>query len=130
MKPTEILVVTHWEDGDLIVMSRVKGSTGQAITPTDLGGGTVECKVFDRLTRAQIGATQNPAAVSVLFDTLQLDDRWSVDAEGYNFRYTVPGTLFPDGNKTYRVECRALPSVGQGYPLAMLDVETEDRFGG
>ncbi|GAB6164272.1 hypothetical protein JCM19992_02720 [Thermostilla marina] len=45
----------------------------------------------------------------VLFDTLQVDARWELDAQGYNFRHAIPtaaGDPFPVPEADYRVTYR------------------------
>jgi len=52
----------------------------------------------------------------VIFDTLQTDATWSVDATGYNFRHEIDISLFdafPQAGETYQVRYEVTPTVGQ-----------------
>lgn len=60
-----------------------------------------------------------------VFNTLQ---SWDVDSKGYNFKVGVVGSYFPLGAKTYRVEVKATPSVGQPFYLEFVEVKTLQTF--
>ena len=48
-----------------------------------------------------------------IFDTLQTDDRWSVDTTGYNFRHTIDisgGAAFAIRGRKYRVVFTLTPA--------------------
>lgn len=52
---------------------------------------------------------------SVIFDTLQTDDRWTKDSTGYNFRYDAAASFLPSGgDKTYIIRLTCTPASGQG----------------
>jgi hypothetical protein len=52
----------------------------------------------------------------VVFDTLQKDARWTVDATGYNFRHVIDVSVhaaFATPGKTYQVDYRLMSNGGQ-----------------
>lgn len=74
---------------------------GNLITQADVS--SIAVRVFDA-DKSQIGSTLTPSASSTVFDTLQTSGTWGNLKDGGNFRYTVPGTYFPIGGTTNRVE--------------------------
>lgn len=61
-------------------------------------------------------ATGGLTVASVVFDALQADERWSLDAAGYNFRATIPAAAFPSPNH-YLVEIKFTPVSGSPFYL-------------
>lgn len=60
---------------------------------------------------------------SVVFDTLQTDSRWSVDATGYNFRHTIDvatDQAFAEADRRYRIVYTITPASGQAILLRYL----------
>uniref|UniRef100_A0A6M3L2R4 Uncharacterized protein n=1 Tax=viral metagenome TaxID=1070528 RepID=A0A6M3L2R4_9ZZZZ len=58
---------------------------------------------------------------SVVFDTLQTDDRWKADTTGYNFAHTIDVgsyTAFAVRGTRYLVEFILTPAAGQAIRLA------------
>lgn len=122
-----IPVVEHWEDTDLVLMARVKGSDGSVITQSDVAA--VVCHVHDRDAGAAVGDPEPLDVSSVVFNAPQLDSRWTEDDVGYNFLHTVSGARFPEG-KTYRVEVVATPVSGSSYLMAVFNVKCRERLSG
>lgn len=87
-----------------ILLSRVRVGSGNDIQQSDVSAITV--KVFDEDTQTQVGTTMTPDATDVVYNTLQTDDRWVEDDEGYNVAIPVAASYFPEGDTTYRVEVR------------------------
>lgn len=98
---------TIWEDAGAMLMARVTGNDGAAITQASLS--TITYKVFDLKTEVSTGSL---TISSVVFDTLQTDARWTVDSTGYNFRWDAPASLFTTSGHQYRVEIRFTPASG------------------
>ena len=74
----------------------------------DLVSATV--KVHDSLDGTQtLNAT--PSIASVFYDTPQTETDWDYDV-GFNFRYVVPGSAFPDGGRTYIITLAAVDAGG------------------
>lgn len=101
-----------WEDIGVCLLARftaISGSglespiakEGNLITQADVSD--ISVSVFDS-SKAQIGSTANPSASSTIFDTLQTELTWKNIKFGGNFRYVVPGSYFPSGGTTNRVE--------------------------
>lgn len=101
-----------WEDIGVCLLARfaaVSGSgaaspqtkEGSLITQADVS--SIAVKVFDS-DKNQVGSTLAPTASATVFDTLQTTATWENMTDGGNFRYVVPGTYFPIGGTTNRVE--------------------------
>lgn len=106
---------SHWEDADLVLMARIKGADAQNILQATIS--SISLKVFDLADGEQVGATLALTVSSVIFDALQTDSRWTEDATGYNFRYTLDGDYFPVGDRDYRIEVVFTPTTGSPFPL-------------
>lgn len=92
-------------------MGRIKGNDAANITQAGIS--SIVCNVFDLDSRSMTPLV-SPAMVVAdnVFDTLQTDDRWTVDDTGYNFRHEMPASTFADGDKIYRVEYKFTPASG------------------
>lgn len=104
MATTDIIQAKIFEDGSADCMARITGGDGSNIMQSDVT--SIAFAVFDTH-----GATPDTAissgTVTVaddVFDTLQTDSRWSLDATGYNFRHDHGATVFPTGGHVYQVE--------------------------
>ena len=91
-----------WEGCNFTCMARMEGADAAAITQSSVS--SIDGKVFDKNSSTDTETTLTVAVATSVFNTLQTDARWDVDATGYNFRFTVPGSSIPDGGKTYIVE--------------------------
>ena len=108
---TAPLSTTNWEDSDLFVMARVLAISGSVITQATISSATV--KVYDTDSGNALTYSATLTVSSVVYDTLQTSDsRWTVDATGYNFAYSVPAAAFAHGGRTYQVEIRLVPTSG------------------
>lgn len=115
--PSSILEKSIWEDTGLAILARIENIDGEAITQASLS--TITCKVYDLSTLELVTSPTVTIATSV-FDTMQtpsIDDRWDVDAIGYNFKYNLPALAFPTGDREYRVEFNFDPASGDDFPL-------------
>lgn len=118
---------TVWEEQDLAVMARLKSADNQDITQASLSSITME--VFDAQdSYAQVGSTTSLTIADVVYDTLQTGNGWSKDANGYNFRYLIDGSFFPDGGHEYRVEIVFIFTSGSTFPI-VIDVSAKNRRG-
>lgn len=101
--------------------ARLTDDDGDLITQADISA--VSWKSFDRQTGTEV-ATGNLTVANVIFDALQA---WEVDSTGFNFRHTIPAEAFPSNDKTYRLEYKFTPIVGEpGYILG--EIESAGRF--
>lgn len=74
---------------------------GNLIKTVDVA--SVSIKAFNS-RGTQNGTTQSPAPSAVMFDTLQTAGIWLNVQAGGNFKFTAPGTFYPDGADTVQVE--------------------------
>lgn len=115
-------VKTHafavWEDTGLIVMARIVGNAGTAITQASLT--SIKMDVYDITDEdapAAIGSQDTLTINSVVFDTLQDSDvRWTRDDEGYNFLHTVAATRFASAGPV-RIEFMFDPASGENFMM-------------
>lgn len=91
-----------WEDGDVSCLARVQ-LNGSNVTQSVLS--SITCKVFDLNSSTRTTAVSTPTVTiaSSVFDTLQTDGRWTVDATGYNFRHTIAASVISSAHR-YKIE--------------------------
>ena len=118
MKATDVVKVLIWEDASCTVFARIRGNTGAYVTQASLT--SIACKVFD-LDNANTQVSAPTVTISsAVFDTLQTssnDVRWTIDTTGFNFRFTVPASAFPLGERNYRVEVVFTPTSGDVFAV-------------
>jgi hypothetical protein len=107
------------------LLARITDLAGDILTPDAVS--TVSVEVFDRNTRLQIGATINPSPSAVIAATLQTTAVWTQDSTGFNFSIVIPGTYFPAGGTTYRVEVTITPIGGNPFK-ALWDLPAIEVF--
>ena len=100
--PTDITKVAVLVGTGVQLMDRIEGVDGSNITQSDVS--TVARQVFDlesadptAETAASIAADDRVVA-TVIFDTLQTDDRWDEDTTGYNFRDQIEAAIVTDAH--------------------------------
>lgn len=103
---------TVFEGSGATLMARVQGNDGQNIKQADLTA--ITCKVFDKTDATNV-ATPSITVSAVIFDTLQTDDRWTVDVTGYNFRHEQLASVFSGGGRIYRIEYKFDPGSGEDF---------------
>lgn len=94
-----------------VLLARVQDATGATITTSSVSGVTV--KVFD-LNTDLLTTTLLSNAVTI-YNTLQLDGRWTQDTTGYNFAISVDGTTAWPAAGPYRVEAEIMPVTGAPF---------------
>lgn len=102
-------------------MARVENSVGEAIVQASLAA--VRYSVFqldrDDPNEMTVVAGHDDAALvvgEVVFDTLQTDESWTVDATGYNFRHELDvstNEAFGVAGEVYQVRYELTPVAGQ-----------------
>lgn len=110
-----------FKNGAAILLARVVGADGEAVTQSDLSAIRYSVLELDAglpdSTSAVAGHDNVPLSVgSVVFDTLQTDSLWSIDATGYNFRHEIDvgaAEAFPTAGVSYQVRYEATPVSGQ-----------------
>ncbi len=65
---------------------------------------SVEFSVINDETKEVIQSLTALTVADVVFDSLQLNTMWDVDASGYNVKHDVPHTLLTDATIRYRLE--------------------------
>jgi hypothetical protein len=101
---------TVWERGGAVVMARVQGTRTSGVADnmdqSDIDG--VTYWVYEKYTSGYIATSDNASqaltVADVVYNTLQTDNRWTVDSTGYNFRHTLTSTAFPTGGRAYRAQ--------------------------
>lgn len=110
-----------FKQGTATLMARVIDAAGDPINPTDVATchySVLEVNEAEPDESAVIAGHDNVAlgVGDVLFASLQTDDRWTLDAQGYNFRHEIDissSNAFPKAGVRYYVRYRLAPSVGQ-----------------
>lgn len=124
MTLTPSLIVNHWENTPLAIMAVVEGLDDVAIIQDDAA--SVSIYVYESRTDVLTGSVLTPAVADVIYDDPQSGNGWS-GTPGYNFRYVIPGSYFPQGDKRYRVEIIVEAQDGSGnYPIAIVNVYTQN----
>lgn len=121
MPRPRIASVLTFEDTATQLMARVLGPTGVVVEQADFAA--ISRRVFLTSDGVEVESEDALVIANVIFDTLQTDARWTVDATGYNFRDDCPGTRFPNSGAKYRVEYKFTPNVGEIF-YAGFDVST------
>lgn len=94
---TETITGIAYEDTTIVLMARVTGLEGANIAQSDVSSITATVTdLSDNTPVAQVTLTKT----DVVFNTLQTGGPWTKDATGYNFRYDLPYTYIPDGDRT------------------------------
>jgi len=108
---------TVFKNGTAVLMARIVDEDGQPLAREDILALSYTVHELDAQhpdTQTPIAGHQNqPLDVdSVVFDTLQLDPLWDVDAVGYNFKHVLDASInaaFPTAGLFYRVEHSITP---------------------
>jgi len=112
---------TVFRNATAIFMSRVENASGQAITQASIT--SIRYSVYELNTddpaslTAVVGHEEVALSVNdVVFDTLQTDQSWTVDATGYNFRHeldVLQNEAFSKAGRVYQVRYELTPVFGQ-----------------
>ena len=101
------------EDTGHTVMNRVTGNAATNIVAADINAITYTS--HDLKTGEQTSGTLTIG--TVVFDTLQKDVRWTKDTSGYNFRWTIPASELPEGDRTKEFEITFDPISGEDFVI-------------
>jgi hypothetical protein len=101
------------ENSAAVMLARVSGQSGGNVVQADIS--SINVKVFDLDNATQISTTITPTVSSVVYNTLQTDARWTVDATGYNVAIALAGSYFPEGNRPYSIEAKFTPASGSAF---------------
>jgi hypothetical protein len=110
-----------FENGSVTLLARIVGGNAANIVQADIS--SIKYSVFalddqDPDSRAAIDGHSEVSLTpsTVVFNSLQIDSRWTVDAVGYNFRHTLDTSAhqaFPVAGCRYLIEYRLTPVGGQ-----------------
>lgn len=89
---------------------------------------TIEYAVYNDDTRETVLALTSLTVANVVFNTLQTDERWTVDTDGYNFRHDVSHSLLTDPDVTYRIEYKITLDGGSEFYLNPVRVRLEEMY--
>lgn len=89
---------------------------------------TIEYAIYNDDTREVVLALTSLTVANVVFDTLQTDERWTVDTDGYNFRHDVSHSLLTDPDVTYRIEYKITLDGGSEFYLNPIRVRLEEMY--
>lgn len=112
---------TVFKNGSATLLARVVGADGSAIQQADLASAKYTIYLLDDTDpdsgTAVTGHTDVAVAVAdLIFDTLQNDNLWDVDATGYNFRHVLDvsaNQAFATAGRHYRIVFELTPTSGQ-----------------
>lgn len=107
-----------YEDHAPFIMDHIKGADGEDIAQADFS--TITYTTIDRKTEI-ISASGSLTIADVVFDTLQTSDaRWTKNATGYNFAFTLPATALPTAGRLYEVDVEFTPTSGSAWATKYL----------
>lgn len=107
--------------GSATLLARVVDCNGDPIVSTDIESAAYSVIEVDECDPEASTVVAGHDSVELLpsvvvFDTLQTDSAWSVDATGYNFRHELvvaTNEAFPKRGRLYQVRYQLTPYVGQ-----------------
>lgn len=103
-----------FEDSPVTFMRRITGHNGDYIVQADIT--SIAWKVYDLADTSTTVATGTCVVASTVSNSLVTgDSRWTRDDTGYNWIYTMAGTSFPTGKRTYWVEFTFTPASGGAF---------------
>ena len=116
---------TVFKQGTLTALARVYGWDTELVTPAAIASVTYTISKLDSTDPDAAEAVTGHTAVAldpsaVLFAALQTDDRWTLDASGFQFCHTIDASLhvpFAVAGATYRLEYVLTPTSGQAIRL-------------
>ena len=103
-----------YEKTDLPLLARIN-IDGEPVVQADLNS-AVTYSVLN--SSGSTMGTATLAMSNIVYNTLQVDDRWERDSTGYNVRATIPGALF-SAPGYYSVEINFDPISGSDFVVAV-----------
>ena len=112
---------TAFKNGSVTLLARVVGAAGTNIVQADLSSIKYTVYLLDDQDPDSRTAVANHTDVAlsiagVIFNTLQTDPLWTVDASGYNFRHVLDVSTHPAftiAGRRYLIEYQLTPTSGQ-----------------
>jgi hypothetical protein len=88
-----------------VFLARLIAPSGSNVVKSDLSSVVVD--IYDTTNLPSIKTYSSSLNISeIIYDTLQLDGRWTVDKKGYNFAHQMPSSVFSSTSKKYQVQYR------------------------
>lgn len=112
-----------YEGQSIITMARVVLPITGLLRQLDFAGGGITLKVYD-LTDSSEVYTESLNASSTVFDTPIVDDGWTEDTIGYNFRHALAPSRYEliGAGKKYRLEYSLNVSIGADYAYVISEI--------
>ena len=107
-----IIVGDTLQNGAFNVIARVVGAAGDPVTIATLTD--ISYQVRNTNSSVKTIDTTVLTIANVVFDSLRIDDLWVVDAFGYNFLLTVPGTGIPSLDP-HQIDISFTPITGEKF---------------
>lgn len=112
---------TVFKNGSATLLGRVVGADGSAIQQADVSTITYTVALLDETdpdseTAVEGHEDESCVVADTIFDTLQDDDLWEVDAIGFNFRHVVAvseNPAFATAGRNYRIVFTFTPVAGE-----------------
>ena len=112
---------TVFKNGSATLLARVVGADGSPVTQSDVASAKYTVTLLDEsdpdAATPVTGHTDVAVDVaSLVYDTLQNDDLWDVDEEGYNFKHVLDvsaNQAFATAGRSYRITFELVPTSGQ-----------------
>lgn len=101
--------------------------TGANVTQSDVS--SIQYAVINDGTKEVITSLASLTVSSVVFDTLQTDDRWTEDNTGYNFRHDVDQSVLTNPDISYRFEYKVTLSSGNEFWLKPFVINVDEIYG-
>lgn len=117
VQPVSVLA---WANSTLVLMSRAVGLDAALITQASIDSITYTVTKAGEVVAGPTSLT----VADVVFDALQTDARWDVDATGYNFRFSISPSLILDEDEVYVIRADATPATGTAFCLGVWRVQT------
>ncbi len=112
---------TVFKNGSAILLARVVGADGEAITRNTLAAIRYTASLLDDQDPDQQTPLDGHVAISLsvaeaIYDTVQTDAIWTRDSIGYNFKHVLDVSAheaFPTAGRSYRIVHELTPTSGQ-----------------
>ena len=112
------------EDSGFAVMARVQVD---GTNWTQAGVSAITWKAWDINDRSAAYTSGTLVVGTVVYNSLQTDARWTLDATGYNFRHDIGSGVFVDPGR-YRIEYAATLTGGTQLLLGPFVVNVENMW--
>lgn len=113
------------EDSSFSVLARVHAD-GSNIVQTDLS--SISRSIYNGSSGALISGPTALTVANVIFDTLQVDGRWSKDSTGYNFRDDIGSTVLTDPSIEYVLEYKFTLNTGTVFYMNEIRITVVGLF--